>query len=77
MCSVNLHGIGVPCREILAILKEKTNLVSEIFAIENITYDTVRVIVEKKDISPLDKSNLQNTNDENMEDDEDEGFEVE
>ena len=58
---------------LLAILKEKTNLVSEIFAIENITYDTVRVIVEKKDISPLDKSNLQNTNDENMEDDEDEG----
>ena len=51
---------------LLAILKEKTNLVSEIFAIENITYDTVRVIVEKKDISPLDKSNLQNTNDENM-----------
>lgn len=57
---------------LLAILKDKTNLVTEIFSVENITYDTVRALVEKKDIGSIDKKNGGNSNDEDGEDEDSE-----
>ncbi len=57
---------------LLAILKDKTNLVTEIFSVENITYDTVRALVEKKDIGSIDKKNGVNSNDEDGEDEDSE-----
>ncbi len=44
---------------LLAILKDKTNLVSEILMVENVSYDTVRDLVDKKDTSSnIDKKNI-------------------
>jgi ATP-dependent Clp protease ATP-binding subunit ClpC len=57
---------------LLAILKDKTNLVSEIFSIENVSYDTVRALLEKKDIGTIDKKNMLNANDEDNEDEDSE-----
>ncbi len=57
---------------LLAILKDKTNLVSEIFSIENVSYDTVRALLEKKDIGTIDKKNMLNVNDEDNEDEDSE-----
>ena len=57
---------------LLAILKDKTNLISEIFSIENISYDTVRTIVEKKDTSGIEKKSMSSMDDEEMEDEDSE-----
>ncbi|MBP7209641.1 MAG: ATP-dependent Clp protease ATP-binding subunit [Paludibacteraceae bacterium] len=56
---------------LLAILKDTTNLVSEMFHTQGISYNTIRNLVEKKDTLPASGSNDNDKFDNDSEDDDD------